>query len=82
MIGYNLPGIKLLNRIYKTENRINGGLGVMFFYNNYLVNNRKKFSEPIQNSWLEENIGIAGILGTIINLMFSVAINQQPVSVA
>lgn len=41
MSGYKLPGLKLLNRIYKTENRINGGLGVLFFYNNFLANNKK-----------------------------------------
>ena len=31
MGGYQLPGIKSLNRIYKTENRINGGLGGCIF---------------------------------------------------
>ena len=41
MSGYELPGIKLLNRIYKTENRRNGNLGPVFFYNNFLVNNKK-----------------------------------------
>ena len=41
MSGYNLPGIKLLNRIYKTENRRNGNLGPVYFYNIFLANNKK-----------------------------------------
>ena len=41
MNGYKLSGIKLLNRIYKTENRRNGNLGPVYFYNNYLLFNKK-----------------------------------------
>ena len=41
MSGYNLPGLKLLNRIYKTENRRNGNLGPVYFYNIFLANNKK-----------------------------------------
>ena len=76
MNGYQLPGIKLLNRIYKNENKRNGGLGVVFFYNNYLVKNTKSqriildYVAPVN----------AGIPDTNLNLYYSVA--QQPVSVA
>ena len=83
MSGYQFPGLKMLTRIYKTENRINGGRGVLFFYNNYLVNNNK-FDEPIQNLSSVENIGITGIPTSIpdtpTNLYdFSITIAQQPV---
>jgi hypothetical protein len=64
MSGYNLPGLKLLNRIYKTENRRNGNLGPVYFYNIFLANNKKV---DIPSSTNVKNTDVVSSLGDVVS---------------